>query len=74
MAVAHIIDMAVWRIARDADAKPPATIASPVPSTDGLDSALNAVSAVLKTNTLDADARWRLVGIIMQSLGQRHGR
>ena len=32
--MAHIIDMAVWRIARDADAKPPAAIASPVPSTD----------------------------------------
>jgi len=74
MAVAHMIDMAAWRAARDADAKPGAAIASPAPSTDALDSALNAVSAVLKTNALNTDARWRLVGIIMQSLGQRHGR
>ena len=69
-----MIDMEAWRADRDADANPPGAIASTEPSTDVLDSALNAVSAVLKTSTLNVDARWHLVGIIMQSLGQRHGR
>jgi hypothetical protein len=31
---------------------------------------LTAVSRVLKTNRLDSDARWHLIGIIMRSLGE----
>ena len=54
----HIIDITAWRAASGTDTKQPATIASPAASTDALDGVLNAVSAVLKTNTLDADARW----------------
>ena len=74
MAMGHIIDITAWRAASGTDDKQPATIASPAASTDALDGVLNAVSAVLKTNTLDADARWRLVSTIMQSLELRHGR
>lgn len=65
----HIIDMAAWRTARGADARPP-VIGSPAPSNDALDGMLQAVSAVLKARALGDDVRWRLIGTIMQSSGQ----
>jgi hypothetical protein len=63
-----IIDLAAQRDAQRADTKPPAI--PPAPPADALDGMLTAVSRALKTNTLDSDARWHLVGIIMRCLGE----
>jgi hypothetical protein len=68
-AVADIIDIATWRAAHAADTKSVAAT-QPAPPTDALDGMLTAVSAALTANTLDDDTRWRLVGVIMQSLGE----
>jgi hypothetical protein len=63
-----IIDLVTRRDARDAATNPNAT--APATPADPLDGMLAAVSRALKTNTLDSDARWHLVGIIMRLLGE----
>jgi len=68
MAMGDIIDLAARRDAQRADTEPAAT--PPAPPTDQLDGMLTAVSRVLKTNRLDSDARWHLIGIIIRSLGE----
>ena len=66
MAMADIIDLAARRDAQRTDTLPTAT----APPTDELDGMITAMSRALKTNTLDSDARWHLIGIIMRSLGE----
>ena len=61
-----IIDLAAQRAARGSVTNLPTT--PPGPPADALDGMLAAVSSALKSNRLDSDARWHLVGIIMRSL------
>ena len=66
--MADIIEFAARRDAQRADTTPPA--APYAPPTETLDGMLTAVSRALKSNTLDSDSRWHLVGIIMRCLGE----
>jgi hypothetical protein len=64
----NVIDLAARRDAQHTDTEP-ATTPPPTP-TDALDGMLTAISRALKTTTLDSDARWHLIGIIMRSFGE----